>query len=397
MLFTFLYILNFSLAAPLDFQAALEQILDKSTDIKIQKSNLSASEYRLTASKLNFLPTFGVEATYDQDEDINYGAVAKWNLFRFGADKAGLDSALKGVESEKYKLQSATLEFESKAVNALIGSIRKSLQIQLLEKNIENRKKYVDIANQRFRKSYLPKEEVDKVSLDLWNTEARLKDVEREKLAVQAQLQALFLDSEVKSQWPWKERFQNVSKLMAASKNAEIHPEFKAVSLNAEKEKYRALQLKRFIWPSLDLSYSYLIEDADRTKIETRTGLVTLSIPLFDGFRDWSNYKVQNEIALIAHLQKNQSQKEIEGQQFEAQENFKLALDTALAREKTLDIARKLYQTNFARFRLGRADANELSLDENRLIESELNAVEGWANAHISYMKLKHAFAESIR
>ncbi len=49
-----------------------------------------------------------------------------------------------------------------------------------------------------------------------------------------------------------------------------------------------------------------------------------------------------------------------------------------------------------ARFRLGRTTVNDLALDQNRLLQAELLSVEGWENAHLSFVRLCHALGSHV-
>jgi outer membrane protein TolC len=77
-------------------------------------------------------------------------------------------------------------------------------------------------------------------------------------------------------------------------------------------------------------------------------------------------------------------------------EAFRTSVSAALARERTLAMSRKLFQDGLKRFRAGRAAANELSVDQARLLDSELFAVQGWSAAHLAYSRLCHALGVSV-
>ena len=72
-----------------------------------------------------------------------------------------------------------------------------------------------------------------------------------------------------------------------------------------------------------------------------------------------------------------------------------LSVDTALAREKTVKISRELFQDNLRRFERGLIEANDLTVDQQRLLQSEELAIGGWAAAHANLAKL--CFAAGIR
>jgi outer membrane protein TolC len=123
---------------------------------------------------------------------------------------------------------------------------------------------------------------------------------------------------------------------------------------------------------------------------------IGLSLSIFDGFRDYSAYKVQYETYAAADLRHRQLMIDSESQWKAAKERFAIALNTALAREKTLAISRRIYDANEQRFRMGRASANDLAVDHTRLVESQLLAIQGWSAVHVGFSQLCHALGRTV-
>ena len=77
--------------------------------------------------------------------------------------------------------------------------------------------------------------------------------------------------------------------------------------------------------------------------------------------------------------------------------SLRIAVQSAGSREKTLQTSKKLYETNLKRFQRAIINANELRIDQERLYQAEYNAIKGWAEAHLAYMRACHAVGLEVR
>jgi outer membrane protein TolC len=121
-----------------------------------------------------------------------------------------------------------------------------------------------------------------------------------------------------------------------------------------------------------------------------------LTIPLFDRFKSWSDLKIQEMTQMTQEIVRESIVRSAPGEIDSFRESFRSARESALNRERTSRLTERLYKDNLQRFRLGRASANDLALDQNRLLDSQFLEVEGWLTAHVSIMKLCHALGGSI-
>lgn len=392
------------------FDKALTALFESNTPLAIQRARVEAADARLTGAKFSFLPSLSLAATTERQGDPetetkSLAATTTLNIFRFGADLARLDSTRYAYNSQRALLRAQELETEKDIVAALVSIVQKSQRLRVAQTTLDYSKRLLDIAQARFQRGVLPREEVDQVSIDLSNAEAAVRDAQRELNNSLAQVSALSEKSgldplSIQREWPWKDRFASpqVQKLATQSIDPAAAPELKGAELLLASTRAATKRSKRLLFPSLDFSYG-----ARRTELDngsTANGwdaLLTLSVPLFEGLTHYTAYRVQVTEALIAEQGFRQALRDVPVRQELAQKNFVIAYQTALAREKTLGIARRLLDSSLARFRSGRANANALVLDQNRFSAAEAVAVDGWAQAHLALAELVHAFGQSVQ
>lgn len=394
----------------LSFDQALNTLFETNTPLAIQKARVDAAGAQHTGSKFSLLPTIELSANEERRGDPKtelqtLSATTRLNIFRFGADLARLDASRANLGSQKSLLHSQELKTEDEIVAALIAIVQQSQRLRVAQATLDYSKRLLEIGQARFQRGVLAREEVDQVSIDLSNAEAVVRDYQSQLNRALSQVTTLSekagLDPlKIKLDWPWKDRFNEASiqKLASQSIDPGVAPELKGAELQFAAQRAQAKRYKRLLFPSLDLSYS-----AQRTENEAGqradgwVGLLTLSVPLFEGLSDWTEYRVQNAQAIIAEQGYRQALRDVPVRQELAQKNFQIAYQTALSREKTLGVARRLLDSSLVRFRAGRASADSLALDQNRFAQAELLSVDGWAQAHLALNELLHAFGQSVR
>ena len=201
-------------ATQLSFKEALEAILSRSTAISIQEAEVRETEYNNLTTRTSLLPSVTYsysELTNKQDAGTRTnsqrsGLDASWNLFRFGADAASWKSAIYEERSEEHTLSSVRLDIELEAIRALTNFIGQSAQVEVAKKIFELNTNSHKIARQRFKKGLLPKQEVDKVFIDVENARARWQDARIRLENARADLVVLLGHDRLHSSWPWQTR-----------------------------------------------------------------------------------------------------------------------------------------------------------------------------------------------
>jgi outer membrane protein TolC len=399
--------LSLAAQAPLNFDSALEKILERSTDVHIQETRVDGADYKVLANKAAFLPN--LSAVGQRGNTVADGAASAatqsaalsstLNIFKWGVDKNNLDASQSDLGAQKESLEDIKFQIEQLAVETISNEIAALQKIEVLKRNADAYKIYFDIAQQRFQRGLLASQEVDKVSLDYGNAQALLHDAEAVAAQTSADLLRLLGAETVKEEWAWKGRLQSpkVALLVKTLPNLEARPDIRAAEsvVNAETSRMKAGFDGEL--PSLDINATVgLSQNQDGSQQGTTTGF-TLTMPLFDRLANYSQYKIQYANFTAADLRLRQLKLDAESQWKSSQEQFNIALATALARDKTLEISQRLYNTNEQRFKQGRANANDLELDQRRLTEAAVLEIEGWNKAHAQFTRLCHALGRSVR
>ncbi len=328
--------------------------------------------------------------------------VAELNLFRFGADLAAAKAATREINFQEQTLQNTLLTVEAEGVSALVSFIQAQRQREVTERILSSRKDALAIARRRYSKGQLPSEEVDKVTVDLDNAAAQVRDAESELAQTMAELERLLGESEIASEWPWKESLPKLVPLLMKRTASDLtqRPDWKAAAYQVEVTEQRGREAWRQMLPRLDARASYGYFSAETLGMKTTgpawTAGLTLSVPLFDRLVGYSQYATQVHARGGAEADFEGVKRAAKKDWDAARATLTISLDTALAREKTLAAARKLYQASLERFNRGILSANDFRIDQDRLYQTESFVLSGWASAHNDFRRLCHATGQRL-
>jgi len=408
----FFLLSSFSLAAtqPLSFDDAIEKILNRSPEIGIQENKVKSTNALNLPSRLSLLPSLSVSATNDFDKAFLSNETTttrtlqgsmRFNLLRYGADFAAMNAAGSEEDAEIQTLSQTILSTENQAVKGLVRVLETLKLVQINEKILDTRNLLLKISKERYKSGRTPKQEVDKVSIDLENTTSSLRDSESNEIKARAELVNLLGDDNVLTDWPWIERFKTKAPPVLATTLDQLktHPQWKAAKSRITSAQYRKNENFGNIFGAIDLtgSYGYLHSVTSGLDGTFWRGGVEATIPLFDRLSNYGKYKAQVHEVSSAELSFERVKRDLRSQ-FEANKGaFKISLETAVARDKILTMARKIYEDSLERYKRGIADANDLILDQQRLFDSETFAVRGWAEAHRTYTDYCHSLGLRVK
>lgn len=384
-----------------NFEDVVAASLAKSEEIQSKESELRSTEASLTQSKFNFLPNLNLVGSYSEsgssveDRSIGrrYGIQSNMNIFKFGGDYFGYKSTGHSYDSARWDLQNTKITMEEAVALKILEVISKSQESDIRRKLFASQRSYSAVAERRFSKGILPRQELDKLTIDSKIAEARLKDAELAEFQAAENLKVFSGDIEIVMNWPWLTLLKKVS-----HKNFKFdvknHPQWQFLKSRSETLSYFVSSKKSELWPSLDLALSYQNESNILNNYAWSPqwgGVVTLTIPLFNRYENAAALRVASETQVRSNLNLQKASRELESAWRIAEKDFRVQLESAIARDQTLKVSRSLYHDNLQRFQAGRANANELFSDQDRLYQTELLAVQGWYAAHASYIKLCHS------
>ncbi len=403
--FSMIFVTSMAQAAELSFNQAYQKILDLSLRTETQKFNVEIAKAQHLKPLGQFTPQLNIVGKDLQGGDPRYtehlaNLSASMNIFRFGADALEYKSTNLNVKSQEEKLLSEKLGSEEDALLALFTLIRLATSHEVYQGITSNRAELVRIADERYHKGLLALQEVEKVRVDYENAKAREADTFNELKDSEAALNAQLGFSWFSKTWPWTETIKTKTTNFTQEFKIENVPLYRSALLYEEAtHKYARAQIRKRL-PSLDLNFTYgttdLTSGLPSTSANYYIGYLALTIPLLDQLNSYSNYKQAEGVASQASAQKEFLIRELKPQFESAQKKFLNSVDTTLRREKNLSTSRKLYDDNFSRFKQGRVSVNDLLIDQSRLSDAELLAIEAWYNLHLNYERLCHANGMSV-
>ena len=152
----------------------------------------------------------------------------------------------------------------------------------------------------------------------------------------------------------------------------------------------------RSFFPTVDFSYTWSEADYSNVNTNERTSLLSVTIPIFEGWKDVSNYETQKALSEQARYRLVRIERDAQSEWKTKEINFDISVQTAKDRQTNLKLSRRVYRSTAKRFNKGRVSVNELTQDQNRLLESENFAAQGWGQAHLALVELCHAQGQNI-
>lgn len=395
----FLLIIFFSLSAygkGLDFNQALEEIIKRDTNIPQEEAFLKASQSNARSKMLSFLPD--LSAGYSKQKNrINtsefdrFDLTASVNIFRFGADYANFEAARRQLDSRRSSLNQSKLTAEAKAIDVLVTNILKSKEVEILKKILKAKESSLKTFRARFQRGLTPSTEVDKALVEVNNAKARYNNSLLQLDTARGVLIALLGHSDVNMDWPWKKRLKKKDhSVLKGHFDLKERPDFRQAEFDLAFREASAKSAIRSFFPKVDFSYTWSETDFYTSSVNERTSLLSISIPIFSGWRGVSDYETQKALSEQARYRLVRIKRDASSEWKTKQINFDISIQTAKDRETNLALSRRVYRSTVKRFNKGRVTINELSQDQSRLLDSESLAAAGWAQAHLAMVELCH-------
>jgi outer membrane protein TolC len=323
------------------------------------------------------------------------------NLWSFGADMAALQALRAQEGREKARLEEESLLAEKEAVEALLAEVAASSKVKALTTIMGTQGQLLRVADERHKKGFLAIQEVEKAQVDLDNFDARLTEAKLGEVEAGAELLRLLGPSRVEAVWPWQTQLDFFKRRLdqkVALQLADV-PAYRAARAQLDYESDRMLRSRRALLPAINASVElgYRFGSGMGTGEEFGlAGELSVAIPLFNRLEDLSEAKAQRHRESIARTELELAQDQARQEWEVARQSLDAAVISAEAREKTLAVARKIYQSSLTRFEAGRVTVNELTVEGTRLLDSELYSIQAWKSAHLALLRFCHATGTRI-
>lgn len=372
----------------------LEAKIEKNPDFKELELQLRLSEKKESQSFYFWTPDLQLYGSQSATRESNsftqkqWGLAAQLNLFQFGRDYYLYQSRKAHLEASQSFFENSYIDIENQYLNILFKNIFLLHKLELFSEIEMLKKNTLKVAEQRFDRGNLPRQQVDKVSIDLANFESQKISLEKE-LNDNIVLMKKFELTQITNTWPMSflkdfdfTQIENKNSLLMKQLVADFSESTHLY--NYEKAQY---------WPSLDLSgryYKYIDDNSLPNQWELN---LTLTWKLWDRYAQNINVLDSFRKTSVAESKLNQYQKNISDEQLNIFNQIQLSQKRLKTSLNSLNKLNGLYQDSEKLFSQGRLSVNELFQDQQLLMETKINFESDLLDFHqniLSYCKQKN-------
>lgn len=380
------------------FFEQVDRVVDGQKSNQIAQSELDAAKERSRTKKYNFLPSVSASAsqslyskTSDVPDDVttkSLGADVSVNIFRFGADRAARAGATESLQAAEIKRDARRLAADSRAATMIADALAARMALTVYEHRIVTALQSINAADARYRKGLLSEQELAKLKLDFTSLQLAKKSAEREAAQTTQLIESFGGDVPANATWPMANGSELATKIKKwASSLTANHLSIKALAAESRAADAAVTEARSAMLPSIDLGGSWrkIYADSDMPVRDHKEIVASVSVPIFSKFSDSGEYRARV-------LEASALKTSLATEETTSTQTFKFAvqsltdtIDEALERERQIATAERLYSDNLQRFQRGLITVNDLSIDEHRVQEAELTAIQTWQKAHTEW------------
>lgn len=234
-----------SLSSAMTFEEAMRQGMSRSRVTSLSKVDLERSQVSVDNSKQRYWPSVegslggarsGYEPSLRYESSLQTSLGARWNVYRFGADRSFMAAQEDEREASELDLRSATLIEERRLAKLFLNLIYLHLDLELARRQNELKKSGLALVEQLYRSGLRPSQDVSRLKIDvdkqLLSVREKEIDANRAKLSVERELGG---PANIDAKWPFEARFSTLrtkalafEKAKTAAQSASAHPSVQA-------------------------------------------------------------------------------------------------------------------------------------------------------------------------
>lgn len=352
----------------------LEERIIANPEYLEQKVNLNIAEKKEQQSFYSLIPDLQLYGSQTATQDLKsfsqtqFGLLAQMNLFRFGQDYFLLQSRKSALLGKKLEIDEKFLTLENQYLQLLFKNIFLRKKIEYYSEINMLKQKTLKVAEQRFEHGNLPRQQVEKVIIDMNNFDSQKLSLEKELEASELLIKKFDLQSFHRI-WPFLELKDSLFQKNFSIENTEL----KKTQLEAQQNADLFSSVKSQYWPSLDLTGKYYKNMEDSNLPNQWELNLMISWKVWDNYSHRLNYleAYKNQLAAENRL--------LQLKRFSDEQNDYIYSQLISAQKKlnksysSLKLLNNLYQDTEKLFSQGRLTVNELFQDQQLLMETKIN------------------------
>lgn len=361
-------------SALMQWQSKMDLILPADPDFLYNDANLDVINEQTQQTKwylvpqLNLFHTSQISKGNTSFKNGQYGLNAQMNLFQFGRSHYKYLSQNSILSAGKLEHRQKRIEIENKYLITLFKStlLKKKLNLYTEIENLK--RKALKVAQQRYNRGNLPRQQIDKVEIDLSNLSSQRITIERDLLETEVEILKYQLGS-FKREWPFTQATPKSRKTRKTNEFVDVKIlDFKSIAYENQLEASR-----RNYMPTIDLSGRSYLRHEDKIHTQEWDVALTVSWPLWDNYsrslenlnayRDFHYWQTE-KLRVTRNWENRVRTKEEQLDKLAAQ------LNQSVENLKKLNT---LYADTESLFSQGRITVNELFQDQQLLLETQIN------------------------
>lgn len=400
-----LFVVNHALGA--SFDEKLDTLL--SHDVKLTQEREYIEYYQALkyTGYSRFLPSLSLNSAQtnqrlETGEDIERrrnSVDLSLDILSFGQDYYLALQSQKRLQAQKNKFEAQLLASQTSLAELLFNYIEKRKAIEIRQEIIALKTRSLTIAKKRYDDGKLALQEVQKVQIDLNNTQALLEADRIELRRFVSTLSYYGPVEDLEVQWPWQEKILQIESIAKSEFEITSHPTYQVDQLTLESLKMQKKSSISAMLGRLNITYSkgeveFLDRDFDYTD---ESVILSFNIPLFNNFQHFADYKKAVADQYVGAAQFKNTQRFLKTSLEASSANLQSALATYKLRMQTLELSTQLFNHTLRQFQNGRISVNDLILDQDRLLQTQLLANSGAATLHNAVANFCSAVGKSIQ
>lgn len=361
------------------FDAQLKQGFSK---LVLPKVSLSYGHYEQNTN-----------ASFISNDEYKVGSLTtSFDLFSFGSDWSNFQSSRYQKKAQDYRVTNRLLERESEITFLVLNYLREAKNVEILNKIVELKTKALSVSQRRYQRGTLSEEDFNKVKLDVSNARGELLVNQQTYNFALAKVKAYGVKN-LPSHYPWEQDLTSVKieELKELSAPVTQLPQFLEADLTEIASDYQKNAFRSLMFGKVQLNFSRTLYDFEETnQWEWRTSLV-YTLPLFDSFDQYTAFKQNDVQQRINQVRKRFRKSEAAANQEAEKVNLEVSWKNWVERREALKLSSKLYNGSLAQFNQGKLSVNELFVDQDRLLRTELIANLALHQLHGSVIAFCHS------
>lgn len=356
------------------WKARLDSLLPQDPEYSYAEQKLEISVEQTQQAKFYLIPKLDLFHTSYINKDntsfknTQFGVSASVNVFQFGRSHYNYLSQNSSLGAEKLEHRQKKIQIENRFLTSLFKNTLLQRKLSLYQE-IENlKRKALKVAQQRYDRGNLPRQQVEKVDIDLANLSSQRITTERE--LAESELEILkYQLGDFKREWPFATAISKAKRQKPASEFVDVM----ILDLKANSYENFLESTRRAYLPSVDVSGRAYQWKQDEALSQEWDVSLTVTWPLWDNYsRRLENLKAYREfqywqtekVRTIRDWEKHIKTKD------DQLDKLAMQLNQSAANLKKLNA---LYADTEALFSHGRITVNELFQDQQLLFETQIN------------------------